>query len=54
MSRGHWPAHCHETCPGRGRAFPAMLRQIYGPKGCVPNARPYDANGQYLGSPSVP
>lgn len=51
---GHWLGRGHETCPGRGRPAPAMMQQIYGLKGCVSNAWPYDTGGRYLGGPAVP
>jgi hypothetical protein len=31
-----------------------MMQQIYGLKGCVSNAWPYDTKGHYMGGPSVP
>ncbi|WP_406093791.1 DUF3152 domain-containing protein [Streptomyces sp. NBC_01013] len=50
---GHWLGHGHETCAGAGLPAPAMMQQIYGLRGCVSNAWPYDSKGQYLGGPSV-
>jgi len=50
---GHRIGHGHETCPGAGKPAPAMMQQIYGLKGCVANAWPYDSDGRYLGGPAV-
>ncbi|MER5431468.1 DUF3152 domain-containing protein [Streptomyces sp. NPDC002588] len=51
---GHFLHHGHVTCPGKGKPAPAMMQQIKGMLGCVPNVWPYDENGHYITGPAAP
>ncbi|MEU1181171.1 DUF3152 domain-containing protein [Streptomyces sp. NPDC005820] len=51
---GHFLKHGHVGCPGAGKPAPAMMQQIKGMNGCVPNVWPYDADGRPITGPAVP
>ncbi|MDG5804478.1 DUF3152 domain-containing protein [Streptomyces ossamyceticus] len=51
---GHFLGEGHVGCPGRGKPAPAMMQQIKGMKGCVPNVWPYDTKGRLITGPAVP
>ncbi|UUU21834.1 DUF3152 domain-containing protein [Streptomyces sp. DSM 40750] len=51
---GHFLGHGHVGCRGKGKPAPAMMQQIKGMDGCVPNVWPYDAKGRLITGPAVP
>ncbi|MEV2210201.1 DUF3152 domain-containing protein [Streptomyces sp. NPDC050997] len=50
---GHFLGQGHVGCPGKGQPAPAMMQQIKGMNGCVPNVWPYDEKGRYVTGPAV-
>ncbi|WP_443072515.1 DUF3152 domain-containing protein [Streptomyces sp. NBC_01485] len=51
---GHFLGQGHVGCPGAGKPAPAMMQQIKGMNGCVPNVWPYDGQGRFVTGPAVP
>ncbi|MFE7836015.1 DUF3152 domain-containing protein [Streptomyces sp. NPDC057474] len=51
---GHFLGLGHVGCPGEGKPAPAMMQQIKGMNGCVPNVWPYDRKGRLITGPAVP
>lgn len=50
---GHFLGQGHVGCPGKGQPAPAMMQQIKGMNGCVPNVWPYDEKGRYVTGPAL-